>query len=234
MSDLFKGWDSGQAESEGHTEEEIQDIVGAMLTGNTETNITVTYQDDDGTIDFEITDEVLQDIIGAMLTGNTETGITVTYQDDDGTIDFVVDTEYIEDLIGAMFSSNTETGITATYQDADGTVDLVLNSEWLQDLVGAMFSGNTETGITATYQDGDGTIDLEVTASGGNMINVVDDYSANNAGTARADQQIQNAINAAADNDIVYFPGGTYNIEATITIPSGKTVPLLSGSPFLA
>jgi hypothetical protein len=36
------------------TDEEIQDIVGAMLTGNTETGITVTYQDADGTIDFAV------------------------------------------------------------------------------------------------------------------------------------------------------------------------------------
>ena len=36
------------------TSEEIQDIVGAMLTGNTETGITVTYQDSDGTIDFVV------------------------------------------------------------------------------------------------------------------------------------------------------------------------------------
>jgi hypothetical protein len=32
--------------------EQVQDIVGAMFTGNTETNITATYQDDDGTIDL--------------------------------------------------------------------------------------------------------------------------------------------------------------------------------------
>jgi len=32
--------------------EEVQDIVGAMFTGNTETNITVTYEDSDGTIDL--------------------------------------------------------------------------------------------------------------------------------------------------------------------------------------
>ncbi len=36
------------------TDEEIQDIVGAMLTGNTESGITVTYQDADGTIDFSV------------------------------------------------------------------------------------------------------------------------------------------------------------------------------------
>ena len=38
----------------GKTNEEIQDIVGAMFSGNTETNITVTYQDSDGTIDLEV------------------------------------------------------------------------------------------------------------------------------------------------------------------------------------
>ena len=32
--------------------EEVQDIVGAMFTGNTETNITATYEDGDGTIDL--------------------------------------------------------------------------------------------------------------------------------------------------------------------------------------
>lgn len=38
------------------TTEEIQDLVGAMVSGNTETNITVTYQDGDGTIDFVVAD----------------------------------------------------------------------------------------------------------------------------------------------------------------------------------
>ena len=37
-------------------EERVQDIVGAMVSSNTETGITVTYQDADGTIDFEIAD----------------------------------------------------------------------------------------------------------------------------------------------------------------------------------
>lgn len=38
------------------TSEQVQDIVGAMFSGNTETNITVTYQDSDGTIDLAATD----------------------------------------------------------------------------------------------------------------------------------------------------------------------------------
>jgi len=119
------------------TTEQVQDIVGAMVSGNTETNITVTYQDSDGTLDFASTDtntqlttEEVQDIVGAMFTSNTETRISATYVDDDGTIDLVADdmnhtAEEIQDIVGAMFTSNTETNIAATYQDADGTIDLV-------------------------------------------------------------------------------------------------------------
>ena len=38
--------------------EQVQDIVGAMFTGNTETNISATYEDSDGTIDLVSTDTV--------------------------------------------------------------------------------------------------------------------------------------------------------------------------------
>jgi hypothetical protein len=40
----------------GFTQEEIEDFAGAMWTGNTETGITVTYQDADGTIDAVVSD----------------------------------------------------------------------------------------------------------------------------------------------------------------------------------
>jgi hypothetical protein len=75
------------------TTEQVQDIVGAMVTGNTETGIAVTYDDSDGTLDFVVsggyTDESIQDLIGAMVTGNTETGISVTYDDTAGKLNFV-------------------------------------------------------------------------------------------------------------------------------------------------
>lgn len=37
-----------------HITEKIQDVVGSMVTGNTENNITVTYDDSDGTLDFDV------------------------------------------------------------------------------------------------------------------------------------------------------------------------------------
>lgn len=40
------------------TEEQVEDYVGGMVTGNTETLITVTYQDGDGTLDFVVEDDL--------------------------------------------------------------------------------------------------------------------------------------------------------------------------------
>tara|TARA_R100001224_G_scaffold30554_2_gene16838 strand:- start:1573 stop:3582 length:2010 start_codon:yes stop_codon:yes gene_type:complete len=56
------------------TNEQVQDIVGGMVTGNTETGITVTYQDSDGTLDFVI-GTLNQNTTGssASCTGNSAT-----------------------------------------------------------------------------------------------------------------------------------------------------------------
>ena len=40
------------------TDEQVQDIAGGMFTGNTETRITATYQDGDGTIDLVVDDDL--------------------------------------------------------------------------------------------------------------------------------------------------------------------------------
>ena len=51
-SSTFLRGDNSWATPAVKTTEEVQDIVGAMFTGNTETNITATYEDGDGTIDL--------------------------------------------------------------------------------------------------------------------------------------------------------------------------------------
>ena len=73
--------------------EEVQDIVGAMVSGNTETNISVTYDDAAGKLNFvsdQLTTEEVQDVVGGMVSGNTETNITVTYDDTSGKLNFNV------------------------------------------------------------------------------------------------------------------------------------------------
>ena len=52
--DKIKIYDGSAWQVVGNTTEQIQDIVGAMFSGNTESNITVDYQDSDGTIDLSV------------------------------------------------------------------------------------------------------------------------------------------------------------------------------------
>jgi hypothetical protein len=59
--------------------EQVQDIVGAMFSGNTETNITATYQDADGTIDLVATNTTYSAGDGLSLSGTTFTNAFETY-----------------------------------------------------------------------------------------------------------------------------------------------------------
>ena len=64
-----------------------------MVSGNTENNISVTYDDSSGKLNFDSTNtqlsnEQVQDIVGAMVSGNTETNMSVTYDDSTGKLNF--------------------------------------------------------------------------------------------------------------------------------------------------
>ena len=134
------------------TTEQVQDIVGAMFSGNTETNITATYQDSDGTIDLaadndntQLTTEEVQDIVGAMFSGNTETRISATYQDGDGTIDLVVDdmtanTDTTYDLVTSASGDNVQLLLDASSGDDDPIL--------ITAGTNVSFSGVSATGFT--------------------------------------------------------------------------------------
>ena len=143
------------------TNEVIQDVVGAMVSSNTETDIAVTYNDTDGKLNF-----VVSNISGnagtatALATARNIGGVSF-----DGTANINlpgVNTAGDQDTSGNASTASTlatARTIHGVSFDGSGNIDL---TEVIQDTVGAMFSSNTETGVTATYEDGDGTIDLVV------------------------------------------------------------------------
>ena len=159
--------------------EQVQDIVGAMFSSNTETRISATYQDADGTIDLVVDD----------MTADTNTFRTVT--------------------AGGNTLGGTETlaftaGSNVTISESGGAVTIAstdtntqLSTEQVQDIVGGMFSGNTETGITATYQDGDGTIDL--------VIGTLNQNTSGNAATATLASTVTVSNSTANTNFPVVF-----------------------------
>ena len=118
------------------TNEQVQDIVGGMVSSNTETGISVTYQDGDGTLDFVVTsqtDENFTTTLKNKLDGIAASATNVTNNNQltngAGYITSTLSQEQVEDFVGGMVSGNTETGITVTYQDSDGTLDFVVASQ---------------------------------------------------------------------------------------------------------
>ena len=159
--------------------ESVQDIVGAMVSSNTETDIDVTYDDSDGTLDF-----VVSGISGnaatatALATARTIHGVSF-----DGTANIDL-TEVIEDTVGAMVSGNTETGITVTYQDGDGTYDFALAAA--QTTITSLLATDIKIG-----EDDETKIDFETADE-------IHFYAAN----AHQVKIVDGAIVPATDNDI--------------------------------
>ena len=146
------------------TTEEVQDIVGGMVSSNTESGISVTYDDIGNSLDFSVTSQTENDFTTVLkdkldgIEGSAEVNLTAAET---------------RTLLGTGNSGVIPTAGTAGhFLKHDGTFGLPsyttntdtntqLSDEEVQDIVGGMLSG-TETGITVTYQDITGDIDFVV------------------------------------------------------------------------
>jgi hypothetical protein len=101
--------------------EEVEDIIGAMLSSNTETLIDVIYQDTDGTIDFVVEDDLdlYDNSVSGFLTGNE----TITLSGDvTGSGETSITTDISTGVVGATELEST--AVTAgSYTNTDLTVD---------------------------------------------------------------------------------------------------------------
>jgi hypothetical protein len=161
--------------------ETISDTVGAMVTSNTESGITVAYDDADNTLDFTV------GTLNQNTTGNAATATilatarTIGGTSFDGSANIAV---ALSDTTTALATARTIGGTsfdgtaniavalsaTATALATartihgvsfDGTANIDL-SEVISDTVGAMVTSNTESGITVAYDDADNTLDFTV------------------------------------------------------------------------
>ena len=140
------------------TNEQVQDIVGGMVSGNTESGITVTYQDSDGTLDFSVASQTdnnftttLKNKLDGIASGATNVTNTNQLTNGAGFITATLTNEQVQDIVGGMVSGNTESGITVTYQDSDGTLDFSVASQTDNNFTNADHSklDGIEAGATA-------------------------------------------------------------------------------------
>ena len=164
-------------------DEYIHDQVGLMVSDNTESGITVTYEDDDNTLDFVVgtlnqnttgtaggltgtPNITVGDVVAASLDISGNADIDGTMEADAYTVDGTDLDEYIADTVGAMVGSNTESGITVAYQDADNTLDFTVGT-LNQDTTGTAAIATT---VTVADESSDTTcFPLFSTAATGNL-----------------------------------------------------------------
>jgi hypothetical protein len=139
------------------TEEEVTDYAGGMWTGNTETGISITFQDGDNTIDavvdftgYDNCSEIADCVSNAW---DAQADIAT-----DGISEIKIDMDTVCGSGSHLYVSGNDFACEA---DADTT----LSEEEVEDFVGGMLGG-TETGIAVTYEDGTNDIDFVVDFTG--------------------------------------------------------------------
>lgn len=213
--------------------EQVTDMVGAMVTGNTETNITVTFQDGDETIDFVVTDAWWDDV--ADITDDTLTEAKLDFSNSP-TTNYVVswngsaltwiatstwDTDTDTTCDGSSCNV-TNTGTLDGYEAAALLDDTNLTQEEVEDYVGGMTSG-TETNITVSYNDGTGNLDYVVTdawwdADGDIAADEISESKINFATVCAAGNHLYvngNDLACEADDDTTYTAGDYITLTAT-------------------
>ena len=225
-------------EDTGKSTEEIQDIVGAMVDGGTETGISVTYDDDAGKLGFvvSLSGFSIGDLSNVDTTGVANDKI-LKYSGGNFVVADETDTqlsnEQVQDIVGTMVASNTETGISVTYQDDDGTLDFEVDNNTVGFLAGDQtftgnktFTANVILGANATATTkaaSDNSTSLATTAYVDNQIDV--DIAALNLGTT---YQAKNArlddISALGVNDGYFVVGN--GTELVLESPTDAIVNL--------
>jgi hypothetical protein len=143
--------------------EYIADTVGAMVSSNSESGISVTYQDTDNTLDFNVNDPTIT-LTGAVTGSATMTNLgnvsIATTATADPTLTINGDASG-----SATFTNLGNATLTLTIADDSHnhtTANIDNFTESVQDIAGAMWSSNSESGVSVTYQDTDGTLDINV------------------------------------------------------------------------
>jgi hypothetical protein len=199
--------------------ETISDTIGAMVTSNTESGITVTYDDADNTLDFTV-GTLNQNTTGNAATATIlETARTIGGTSFDGSANIAV---ALSATATALATARTIHGVSF-----DGTANIDL-SEVISDTVGAMVTSNTESGITVTYDDTDNTLDFTVgtlnQSTTGNAATATALETARTIGGTSFDGTANIAVGLAATSTILAtartIAGQSFDGSANITIAS--------------
>ena len=150
-----------------HTER-IQDIAGAMVTGNTETLITVTYQDSDGTIDFVVDNDLsnYDNTTSAFITASSSDTLTNKTFDANGTGNSLSNVEVADFAASAIVTEGE--GIGSNDNDTS-----LPTSAAVKDYVDTQV-GNVDVEFGTAGDSGTGTVNTSQTLTVSGTANEVE------------------------------------------------------------
>ena len=189
--------------------ETISDTVGAMVGSNTETGITVTYQDGDNTLDFAL--GAAQTTITSLLATDIKIG-----EDDQTKIDFET-ADTIHFYAGNQNQLKLVDGglVPITDNDVDlGTASLEFKNVYVD---GTVFADALGFGTTAiTLPSADGSADQVLTTDGSGTLSFVD----NTGGTDWQAVKTGNFTASAGHGVFANTTGGAW----TLTLPASPSL----------
>ena len=199
------------------TNEQVQDIVGGMVSGNTETGITVTYQDGDGTLDF-VVGTLNQDTTGNAATATAlETARTIGGTSFDGTANITPAECTNADTVDSLHASSF------LRSDANDTMAATLTSQKIIPANDSQFDiGESGTRFAngyfdTLYGDGSNLTGISAGATGGGS----DEIFYENGQNVTTNYTITNGKNAMSAGPITIDSG------VTVTVGAGETLTIV-------
>jgi len=237
--------------------EDFQDLIGAMVSGNTETNITVTYDDTNGKLNFEVTDlgeTYIADEVTLNLDGSNQFAVADGGIDTDQLAsDAVTDDKIAANSVGAseLKVDGNGTALKALLSDGDGTfswVDVVrsiatdsiiaanvntgaVTLSLANNSIGAdqlNVSGDGSPGQVLT-SDGDGSFSWDDVSGGGGTTNVNLEIYRDNFTADGTDYQYTLSQSVSDENDIQVYFDGVYQSKDNFSV-SGTTLDFGTGN----
>ena len=200
--------------------EVVQDTVGAMFSSNTETGITVSYQDGDGTIDL-VVGTLNQDTTGNAATATAlETARTIAGQSFDGSANITIASTDLSNTSAIALLTSTQTLTNKTIDLGDNTLTGSL-AEFNTALQGDSFVSLTGTETLTNKTLTSPTINTATISLGADLTmgsnNIIFEGS-----TADAHETTLTVVDPTADRTIT-FQNGSGTVAFLTDVTGGST-----------
>ena len=199
--------------------ERIQDIAGAMVTGNTETLITVTYQDADGTIDFVVDNDLANysNATSSFITASSTDTLTNKTFDANGSGNSLSNVE-VADFAAAAITDSSD---TIASNDSDTQIP---TSAAVIDYVGAQI-GAIDLTVSTAGDSGTGSVSTSQTLTVSGTANEIETAASGQSITIGLPNDVTVGNNLTVTGNL-YVNGSTTQVNTSSLTVEDRTIEL--------